>query len=982
MKKYDPKSIESKWQKSWEKAGISRAKGRGKKWYSLIEFPYPSGEGLHVGHVRSNTAMDVVSRKRRMQGYDVLYPIGWDAFGLPTENYALKTGVSPEVATKKNTDTFRRQLKALGFSFDWSREVNTTDPSYYKWTQWMFLQFFKKGLAYKTAMPINWCPKDKIGLANEEAAGGVCDRCGGPVEKRMKEQWMLRITAYADKLLEGLGALDYIPQAKVQQENWIGRSEGAEIDFEVKTKANYVLLHGYKGAPDKNFLPWLRRELVARGRSVQVPALPETDAPDILRQVAHVEETVRFDEQTVIVAHSLGSVVALKAIERLERPIKKLVLAAGFMTPPSKRGEESVRRNYEKTFDWQFDVEAIRRNAGEVVILRDTSDKNIPAAEADKLQTIFGGRIVDFTAKEPHICGNQEPEVLAASLDALTIFTTRPDTLFGATYMVVAPEHALVAAVLSGLPNRSEVERYVSAAKAKSETERTAEDKKKTGVALLGVRAVNPATGEDIPVWVADYVLGGYGTGAIMAVPAHDARDFAFAHAYDLPIRKVVTGPSGDHEADHVGGPDVLYDGEGVLIDSGRFTGMYSEKAKPEIVKDVRGRARVQYRLRDWVFSRQRYWGEPIPLVNCEKCGWVLVPEKDLPVTLPKVKNYEPRDDGQSPLASVESWVRTKCPTCKGPARRETDTMPNWAGSSWYFLRYTDPKNKKTFADPKKLKYFMPVDWYNGGMEHTVLHLLYSRFWNYFLYDIGVVPAPEPYRKRTSHGMVLAEGGVKMSKSKGNVINPDDIVKQYGADTLRLYEMFMGPFDQTIAWDTRNIVGVYRFLERVWKTAESVSARGSDKELEAAVTRLVKKAGEDIETMSFNTALSAMMIFINECAAKSAVPLSVWKRFLLVLAPFAPHIAEELWQEVLGNKKSIHLEKWPKYDPKLLVAETFTLVIQVNGKLRDSMEVATDITEADASSFALHREKIAALLHGAVPKKIIYVPGRLVNIVV
>ncbi|MDP2696045.1 MAG: leucine--tRNA ligase [bacterium] len=803
MAKYDFKKIESKWQRQWEKDGIYEAQDSGrKKWYSLIEFPYPSGDGLHIGHIRSNTAMDIISRKRRMEGYNVLYPIGWDAFGLPTENYAIKTGISPEAATKKNTDTFRRQLKSLGFSFDWSREVNTTDPEYYKWTQWMFLKFFENGLAYKDKVAINWCPSCKIGLANEEAVGGVCDRCGGPVEKKTKEQWMIRITEYADKLLEGLNDVDYIPQAKIQQENWIGRSEGVLLKFK---------LSGVDG-----------------------------------------------------------------------------------------------------------DIEA---------------------------------------------------------------FTTRPDTLFGATYLVVAPEHPLLASDKLPIINRQEIDNYIQKAIQKTDIERTEEKKEKTGVELKGIKAINPANDEEIPIWVADYVLASYGTGAIMAVPAHDERDFEFAQKFNLPIKTVIDSGS-------VSGG--VYIGSGKLANSGKFDGMDSEAAKKAITEFVGGKTTVKYKLRDWVFSRQRYWGEPIPLVHCEKCaldnpagqGWVAVPEEDLPVELPKVKKYQPTDTGESPLAAIEKWVNTKCPKCGGPAKRETDTMPNWAGSSWYFLRYCDPHNKKEFASNDNLKYFMPVDWYNGGMEHTVLHLLYSRFWNRFLYDLGFVPVAEPYKKRTSHGMILAEGGVKMSKSKGNVINPDDLVKEFGADALRLYEMFMGPFEQSIAWDPRGILGTSRFLEKVWKIGtDKLDDDVDGKDLERLAHKTVKKVAEDIESMAFNTAISAMMIFINECFSREKINQKIWTRFLLVLAPFAPHIAEELWGN-LGNKTSIHLEPWPKFNSELIAEEEFELLIQVNGKLRSKILVASGISQEEAERSALSEPDVKKWIGDSQIKKIIFVEDRLINFIV
>jgi leucyl-tRNA synthetase len=808
--KYDPSKIESKWQKIWAKKKVFQAQDEDPrpKYYALFEFPYPSGDGLHVGHLRPYVGMDVIARKRRLDGYNVLYPIGWDSFGLPTENYAIKHNIDPAEATKQNTKNFKRQMQSIGLSLDWSRELDTTDPKYYKWTQWMFLKFFEKGLAYKAKTFINWCPKDKIGLANEEAAGGVCDRCGGPVEKREKEQWLIRITDYADKLLAGLDEVDYIPQAKIQQQNWIGRSEGAEIEFPI-----------------------------------------------------------------------VGS----------ENKIK--------------------------------------------------------------------------------------------------VFTTRPDTIFGATYLVIAPEHRSLAFALTNpdsfLKNKDEVQAYVDVSRKKSEMERTADNKDastgsavaKTGVELKGLRVINPATKEEIPVWTSDYVLVTYGTGAIMAVPQHDERDRAFAEKFKLPIVDKPLKPS------------------------------------DEVISLVGATKTVKYKLRDWVFSRQRYWGEPIPLVFCPNCaknqgenskfeirnsnlpdlsagerlnpGWVAVPEKDLPVKLPKVKNYQPRDDGQSPLASVESWVNTKCPTCKGPAKRETDTMPNWAGSSWYFLRYIDPKNKKAFADKEKLKHWMPVDWYNGGMEHTVLHLLYSRFWNRFLHELGYAPTAEPYKKRTSHALILAEGGVKMSKSKGNVINPDTLVKEFGADALRVYEMFIGPFTQAVAWDQRGILGTYRFLDRIWRVGEAIEqadSKQSDGKLARLLHKTIKKVGADIEQMNFNTAVSTMMIFVNELDAVPALTVSDWQKFLLILAPFAPHIAEELWQ-LSGDTGLACEQSWPSYDESMLVEDTFEMIIQVNGRVRSRVMAKTGIDQPTAEKLALADRETKKWV-SSTPKKVIFVPNRLINFIV
>ncbi|MBI3633362.1 MAG: leucine--tRNA ligase [Candidatus Vogelbacteria bacterium] len=767
---YDHKKIETKWQKRWEKSGIYKALDKSKKpkFYSLIEFPYPSGDGLHVGHIRSNTAMDIISRKRRMEGYNVLYPIGWDAFGLPTENYAIKTGIHPIKITKQNTDTFRRQLKSCGFSFDWDREVNTTDPGYYKWTQWIFLQLLKNGLAYKKKMPINWCLSCKIGLANEEVIDNHCERCGGETDKREKEQWMLAITKYAEKLDKDLDLVDYTPNIKLQQRNWIGRSEGAEIDFKIR--------------------------------------------------------------------------------------------------------------------------------------------------------------------------GNPE---------SITVFTTRADTIFGATYLVLAPDHPILVSLKSKILNWQEVGSYGLETKKKTEVERTSEGKEKTGVELKGIKAINPANQREIPIFVADYVLSHYGTGAIMAVPAHDKRDKEFAEKFGLSI---VDEPFVNAE---------------------------------EITRKVGGKITINYKLRDWVFSRQRYWGEPIPVINCETCGLVSVPEKDLPVKLPNIKNYKPTDTGESPLALVESWVRVRCPKCKEWAKRETDTMPNWAGSSWYYLRYIDAKNKKAFADSKKLKSWLPVDWYNGGMEHVTLHLLYSRFWHKFLYDQKLVPTKEPYKKRTAHGFVLAPDGQKMSKSKGNVINPDSIVKLLGADTLRVYEMFMGPFADAISWNTESVAGSRRFIERVWRAAEKVSGNKKEKndELEYLVNNTVKKVSDDYEGMKFNTAVSAMMILLNEFDRVEFIPKSCFETFLILLAPLAPHVTEELW-ETLGNKKSIHFSLWPKYKLDHKKNCKIKIVIQVNSKVRDMAEVAMDLSDEELKVLVLQRENVNKWINGQAVKKVFIVKNRLINIVI
>jgi leucyl-tRNA synthetase len=796
--RYDPGAIEPKWQKKWDDAHCFEAEASHEKpkFYGLIEFPYPSGMGLHVGHPRSNTALDIICRKRRMEGYNVLYPIGWDAFGLPTENYAIKTGIHPAKVTRDNVDKFRAQLKRLGFSFDWSREVNTTDPAYYKWTQWIFLKLFEKGLAYKAEIPINFCTSCKVGLANEEVVDGVCERCGGAVVRKVRSQWMLKITEYAQRLIDDLDQLDYIEKVKIQQRNWIGRSEGAEVTFPIE---------GY-------------------------------------------------------------------------------------------------------------------------------------------------------------------PE-------GLRIYTTRPDTLFGATYMVVSPEHPLVETLKDVIQNIREVREYQAAAARKSDFERSELSKEKTGVELKGITAVNPVNGSHIPVWISDYVLMGYGTGAIMAVPAHDERDWEFAKKFSLPIIEVVKGGSVQEAA--------YTDTEkGEMVNSGFLDGMEVSEAIPAIsnwlVEKGLGEKKVNYKLRDWVFSRQRYWGEPIPLVFCEHCGWVPLPESELPLVLPEIEEYVPGDDGSSPLARATDWINTTCPHCGGPARRETDTMPQWAGSSWYFLRYIDPHNDQALASPEELAYWSPVDWYNGGMEHTTLHLLYSRFWHKFLYDIGVVPTPEPYQKRTSHGMILGENGEKMSKSRGNVINPDDIVGELGADTFRVYEMFMGAFDQPIPWSTTGARGCRRFLERVWRLQDMMQGEGESADMRGKVHACIKKVTEDYERMKYNTAIAAMMTLVNDFYAKGSVTKRELHTLLTILSPVAPHMAEEM-NEALGFSP-LYKEPWPTWDEAALIEDTIELAIQINGKVRARMMAAADAPKEEIERAALAHEEIAPLLIDKTVRKIIAVKN-VVNIV-
>ena len=801
IEKYEPKRIEPYWQKRWEETGAFHAvNGSDKpKFFAMIEFPYPSGQGLHVGHPRSYTAIDIVARKRRMQGYNVLYPIGWDAFGLPTENFAIKNHVHPAAITAQNIAHFKAQLQSLGFSFDWSREINTTDPEYYKWTQWIFLQLFKKGLAYKSKTTVNWCTSCKCVLANEEVVNGKCERCGSDVVQREKSQWMLKITAYADRLIDDLDLVDYPERVKTQQRNWIGRSHGAEVDF--------------------------------------------------------------------------------------------------------------------------------------------------PTTAGDKL----------------------------------TVYTTRPDTLYGVTYMVMSPEHPYLKDWADKIENLEEVRAYQEEAAKKSDLERTADtSKEKTGVRLQGVAAINPVNGKEIPIFISDYVLISYGTGAIMAVPAHDTRDWAFAKKFNLPIIEVVKGGNVQEEA-------FTDCATGIMVNSGILDGLSVEDAKVRIKEYLTekgiGRDKVNFKLRDWVFSRQRYWGEPIPIVHCDTCGYVAIPEEELPLRLPEVESYETTDSGESPLANMLDWRNTKCPCCGGPALRETDTMPQWAGSSWYFLRYTDPHNTEALASREALDYWTPVDWYNGGMEHTTLHLLYSRFWHKFLYDIGVVPTPEPYAKRTSHGMILGSNHEKMSKSRGNVVNPDAIVDEYGADTMRLYEMFIGDFEKAAPWSDEGIKGCRRFIDRFYNLQNILQEGGLRPELETIFHQTIKKVGEDIETLKYNTAIAAMMTLMNAVYDSGSITREEMKIFTLLLCPFAPHVCEEVWSVHHLGDGLCSLATWPEYDEEKCQEAMVEIVVQVNGKLRGRMKVSADISKEEALEAAKKEEKVAAEISGKRIVKEIYVPKKLVNIV-
>ncbi|MBE5822112.1 MAG: leucine--tRNA ligase [Clostridiales bacterium] len=803
MREYEFNKIEKKWQDIWDKeetfkTGEDYSK---EKFYGLVEFPYPSGQGLHVGHPRSYTAIDIIARKKRLQGYNVLFPMGWDAFGLPTENYAIKNKIHPKIVTQNNVDNFRRQLKMLGFSFDWSREVNTTDPAYYKWTQWIFLKLFEKGLAYKQEMPINFCTSCKVGLANEEVVNGVCERCGSEVVQKVKSQWMLKITEYAQRLIDDLDDLDYIEKVKIQQKNWIGRSEGAEVEF-------------------------------------------------CLKQV---------DEK-------------------------------------------------------------------------------------------------------------------------LTVYTTRPDTLFGVTYMVLSPEHPLINKYADKIENIEEINKYKLESSKKSDFERTELAKDKTGVELKGITAINPINNKEIPVWISDYVLMTYGTGAIMAVPAHDERDWEFAKKFGIEIIEVVKGGRNVQEEVFTD----VYDG--TMTNSGFLDGLNAKEAINVMIdhleKEGIGKRKVNFKLRDWVFSRQRYWGEPIPLVYCEKCGWQAIPESELPLTLPEVDSYEPTDNGESPLSKMEDWINTTCPCCGGHARRETDTMPQWAGSSWYFLRYIDPENDDFLAAKEKLNYWLPIDWYNGGMEHTTLHLLYSRFWHKFLYDIGVVHTKEPYQKRTSQGMILGENSEKMSKSRGNVINPDDIIREYGADTLRAYEMFIGAFDQATPWSMQGVKGCYKFLERVWKMQEMlVDGNEYSTEMETNMHKAIKKVTDDIEKMKFNTAISTLMSLVNDFYKLQRINKKEYETFLILLNPIAPHITEEIWEEI-GLEGQIAHTKWPEYDEEKTIDNVIEIPVQMNGKVKEIITVPVDSTEEIVKETVHNNENIQKQLEGKTIVKEIYVKGKIYNIVV
>jgi leucyl-tRNA synthetase len=996
MQKYNHSKIEKKWQDFWENKKVFQAKDFAKrpKKYVLAEFPYPSGEGLHMGHLRPYVAGDVYSRFKRMQGNEVVYPMGWDAFGLPAENYAIKKGIHPSITTKKNISNAKKQMQSWGLSFDWSREINTTDPDYYKWTQWLFLQFYKAGLAYEATGLINWCPKDKTGLANEEVIDGKCERCGTVVEKKELRQWYLKITAYAEKLLEGLKHLPAWPSAvKLQQENWIGKKMGINISYDIYNNYNFILLHGKHGGPVEKFFPWLKKQLEDKGCKVQVPQMPNTEEPNDDEQTEYVINNCKFDEKTVIVGHSFGGVVALRLLEKGIR-VNKIILAATPFT--SKFLDGKTRNSVAKALAKGFDFSLIKKNAKSFVGLYDENDDIVSPEEGKQYAKLLGGAYLKVKANSPHFGSELEPTIKNTILPNIEVFTTRPDTNFGATFVVLGPEHQLLRD--KNILNIDEqiwqkIKAYQDLTSKEADNERTDENRKKTGV-FTGLYCTNTLNNYRMPLYVADYVLGNVGTGAVVGVPGHDKRDFEFARVFNIPAVRVVQKDADDILP--ITSIDQVQEDEGVMVNSGFLNGLNIHDATDKIMDYMEqkgyGKRVVNYKLRDWVFSRQRYWGEPIPIIHCPKCGIVPVPEKDLPVKLPSVKNYQPTGTGESPLAAVEKWLNVKCPVCKSPAKREANTMPNWAGSSWYWLRYTDPKNKKSFADLNKQKYWTPVDVYFGGMEHTTLHLLYSRFWNLFLYDQGLVTSREPYLLRKPHGIILGPDGEKMSKSRGNVVNPQDIVASHGADTLRMFELFLGPHEDTIAWNSNSVVGVKRFLDRVWAWVNQVASYesrvASDSEKVAReLNKLIKKVTEDIENFHFNTCVSAFMGFLNEIKDEDVSAESV-KAFLKLLYPFAPHISEELnqlvdkWRGRANRQQSLQLESWPEFDPAMIVDQTVEIVVQVNGKVKGKVTAPSGSDEVKVKELGMNLPAVKILLNDQQIKRVVFVRDRLINFVI
>jgi len=1110
---YDHKKIESKWQNTWLKDKVFAAADGSKKekFYQLETFPYPSAAGLHVGHPKGYIAEDIHARFMRMNGREVLYTMGWDAFGLPTENYAIKVGKSPKEVAAENIANFKRQVRMFGLSYDWDREINTSAPEYYKWTQWLFIQLFKKGLAYRAKARVNWCPQDQTVLANEQVLNGKCERCGADVEQKEMEQWFLKITAYAERLLKDLKGLDWPAASVKRQEDWIGKSDGALLKFPIKLNKdpNFIILHGFTGSPDINFIPALKKKLETQGYKVQAPELPNTDKPKENEQVKYVLKNCKIDENTILIGHSLGGLVAMKVLQQHGKPISGLVLVASVVEPRFRTNEHEY---YWDTFSWDFDYELLKKLSPIRTVISDIQETR-RAVYLEYLANKLNANLVIGKAEEEHFCAKKEPIIEENIIPNIEVFTTRPDTLFGATYMVLAPEHPIIQNLESRIENLKEVKKYISETLRKTELMRQ-EKTEKIGVELKGIKAINPATKEEVPVWIADYVLMSYGTGAIMAVPGHDERDYEFAKKFGLPIKIVIQpetgeklpneqfrrsivaivedpkthrfltlnwGPKyggtlfigGGHEGEEdevqaalreigeetgytkvefvgktekmrhhyfafskgVGrdseviglhfrltGEDIkeqklddhehdkfkiewltanevisrmedenhilcfrrlilkeIYSGNGLLMNSGKFDGLDSLEAKKEITKAVGGKIKVEYKLRDWSVSRQRYWGCPIPMVHCAKCGISPVAEKNLPVLLPDLDNYRPK--GKPPLASSEAFLNVECPNCGGEAKRDPETLDTFVDSSWYYLRYTDPHNKKEPFAKKKAAHWMPVDLYIIGAEHTVLHLLYSRFITKFLKDEGYFDFEEPFLKLRHVGLILGADGQKMSKSKGNVVNPDELIAEFGADTVRLYEMFMGPFENGQPWDPQGVLGAERFLKRIWNYAQkSLKGGSSDKKTSQIIHRAVKKVGEDIAGFKFNTAISALMILLNEIEDKE-ISLGDLATLLKIIHPFAPHLAQELWSQ-MGKKTILDFEPWPQYDPELVREEKISLVLQVNGKVRDIIDINPQASEAEVKDAALESDKIKKALAGAEPKKFIYVPGKVLNIVI
>lgn len=982
MRMYNHKKIEQKWQRAWEQQKTFETPNDSlkEKRYVLDMFPYPSSDGLHVGHPEGYTATDIYSRFLRMNGFEVLHPMGWDAFGLPAENFAIKQGVHPQKTTKKNIETFRRQINSLGFSYDWSREINTSSPEYYRWTQWLFLQLYKQGLAYKKKAPVNWCDHCQTVLANEQVINGICERCKYTVIQKELEQWFFKVTHYAKELLENIETLDWPTSIKRAQTNWIGMSEGSVINFEIDTAYTYVLLHGYDGSPEGIFFPWLKKELENRGARVLCPQLPNPGTPAEEEQVQFVLNTCSFDKKTILFGHSLGAVVALKVAEKLKTSLGGLVLAGGFLD--SKFRDKP--RPFDATFSWKFDFEKIKHTAGFIKILSDINDYAILVEQGRRISTHLSGALLETASAQPHFCSTQEPSILQSLVQNATVFTTRPDTLFGATYLVLAPEHPLIAELKPFITNGDEVAHYQKDVKKKNERERTSLEEEKTGVQLKGVAATNPANGEKIPIWIADYVLLSYGTGAIMAVPAHDERDFVFAKKFSLPIKMVVCPNYPEPTCPIL---DEAFTGSGHLVESGPFTGMENEKAKVEITRAVGGAPRVQYRLRDWLVSRQRYWGAPIPIIYCPVCGQQPVPEIDLPILLPDDVDFHPT--GESPLVKSKSFHKVSCPSCGGPARRESDTMDTFVCSSWYFLRYASPHAADAPFEQAAVRHWLPVDMYVGGAEHAVLHLLYARFITKALHSMGYLDFQEPFSRLRNQGMILGEDGEKMSKSRGNVINPDDIIERYGADTMRLYEMFMGPLEDAKPWSTAGIIGLRRFLEKVWRIYATDNSKMTTKQsalpLRRTLHKTIKKVTGDITGFHFNTAISALMICANALheafISGDIIDTETHRAFLALLAPFAPHLAEEL-AEHIGIAGGLSFYAWPQHNPALIQDDVITLVVQVNGKTRITLSLPAETSEEELKKIALANEGIQKWIAGKAIQRVVTVKNKLVNIVV